>query len=298
MIQMLREYQENLIENLKNSWKTGHKRPCIVLPCGGGKSVIVAETAKRVTHNKRQVLFIVHRLELVKQIKNTFESWGVDMDYCLIGMVQTINKRLDKIPEPSLIIVDENHHVLAGTYKKILDYFPRAYCVGVTATPIRLNGGGLGDINDDLIIGVTAKWLIANGYLAPYKYYSIPIVDLSNIKTVRGDYDITQLSGVMEDDKIYGDTVANYIRLADGMKTIIYCASVKSAKETAEEFIQYGYKAAALDGATDKSERADIMNKFRAGEISILANCDDIGDLKKLQVLKGKTKGGRLYGNG
>lgn len=105
------------------------------------------------------MLFLVHRQELCEQIFNTFVKWGVNMHLCQIGMVQTICRRLSKIAKPSLIITDENHHSLAGSYRKIYDYWPDVQRVGVTATPIRLNGGGLGDVNDVLILGPSVKQL-------------------------------------------------------------------------------------------------------------------------------------------
>ena len=85
----LRPYQNDLVENVRKAWKKGYKAPCIVLGCGGGKSCIVAEIAKRTTENGKRVLFLVHRKELVEQITDTFQKWGVVMDLCDIGMVQT-----------------------------------------------------------------------------------------------------------------------------------------------------------------------------------------------------------------
>lgn len=157
----LRDYQEKAISDVHKAWAAGFRRPCVVMPCGAGKSVTVAEIARRTTAKGNRVQFLVHRQELCEQIYNTFASYGVDMTLCDIGMVQTVCRRVDKMLPPALIITDENHHCLAPSYRKIYDAFPKAYCVGVTATPVRLNGGGLGDVNDCLIIGPTVKELIA-----------------------------------------------------------------------------------------------------------------------------------------
>ena len=296
----LREYQSAIVDKIKQSWKNGYKKPCLILTCGGGKSIICAEVAKRATQNKKHVLFCVHRLELCEQIRETFVSFGVDMDYCTIGMVQSLNKRLNTLQTPDLIIIDENHHVVANTYKKILDCFSKAHCLGVTATPCRINGCGLGEVNDNLIVGASAKWLIENGYLAPYKYFSIPVAQFSNVKTSRGDYDLKDLSELMEDSKIYGDTVANYRRLADGKKTIVYCTSVKSSQETAEEFRRSGYNAIFLDGKTKKVDRLQAMGSFRRGEVQILTNAMlfgeglDVPDVECVILLR-KTKSLGLF---
>lgn len=118
----LRPYQSDLVEQLRAAWREGYKAPCIVLPCGGGKSCILAEIARRTTFNGRRVLFLVHRRELVEQIVRTFVRWGVDMRFCDVMMVQTACRR--KLPKPGLIMTDENHHSLASSYRKIYDQFP------------------------------------------------------------------------------------------------------------------------------------------------------------------------------
>lgn len=268
----LRDYQQQVIDRVVVSWKKGHKRPCLVLSCGGGKSVITAHIAKVLTSKNKNVLFCIHRLELKNQIINTFKNWGVDMHHCNIEMVQGLKRKMPSLPYPHLIIFDEAHHMVAKTYKNIINQFPLALCLGVTATPIRQSGEGLDQVCDDLVIGVSTKWLIENGYLSNYKYFSIPVADFNNIKIVRGEYDLLQLSEIMENNRIYGDTVKNYIEKADGKKTIVYCCSVESAKQTALEFRKNGFKAESLDGKTNTKERLEVMEKFRTGEINILTN--------------------------
>ena len=142
---ILRDYQERMISDIHSAWLHGYKRPCAVMPCGAGKSLTAAEIARRTTANGKRVLFLVHRQELCEQIFSTFCSYGVDMMLCEVGMVQTISRNLSHLLPPALIITDENHHCLAASYRKIYDYFPDTYCLGFTATPIRLNGGGLGE---------------------------------------------------------------------------------------------------------------------------------------------------------
>lgn len=174
----LRDYQVKAISDVRKAWAAGYRRPCVVMPCGAGKSITVTEIAKRTTEKGNRVQFLVHRQELCEQIWNTFSSYGVDMTLCDIGMVQTICRRTSRMLPPSLIITDENHHCLAPSYRKIYEAFPNAYCVGVTATPVRLNGGGLGEVNDCLIMGPTVKELIGRGCLAPFDYYAPPVADL------------------------------------------------------------------------------------------------------------------------
>ena len=274
----LREYQIDLIKRVRQAFVDGLKRPCVVLGCGGGKSIIAAELAKRTTAKGNRVLFLVHRQELCEQIQETFSGYGVDMGLCTIGMVQTITRRLKSTVEPKLIITDENHHALAASYRRIYERFPNVCCVGITATPVRLGGGGLGDVNDKLIIGISTKTLIENNYLAPFDYYAPPIVDLTGIHTSKGDYISTEVTAVMNKPKIYGDVIGYYRKLSDGKQAICYCASVTHSKRMAEEFNAAGITAAHVDGETVKEQRKDIINGFRSGETKILCNVDLISE--------------------
>lgn len=265
------------MNDVHNAWRQGYKRPCIVLPCGGGKSIITADMAKRTTLNGKRVLFIVHRIELCEQIENTFRNYGVDMSLCQVGMVQTITRRLSRLDKPSLIITDENHHCLAASYRRIYDYFD-SHCVGVTATPVRLNGGGLGDINDCLIVGISAKELIKRNCLSPYEYYAPPVADLSGIKSRGGDYAAEDIEQALAKPRIYGDVIGYYKQLSAGKKAICYCATVKHSKDMAEAFRSAGINAAHIDGTTPAGERAELITAFRSGALKILCNVDLISE--------------------
>jgi len=299
----LRPYQNDLVEDVRSAWHEGYRAPCIVLGCGGGKSCIVAEIARRTTFNGKRVLFLVHRKELVDQITATFTRWGVLMDLCSIEMVQTVSRRISKLISsvppskniarnknltkggsgaasrcPALIITDENHHSLAASYKRIYEHFSDVPRVGVTATPVRLNGDGLGDVNDKLIIGKSTKWLIANGFLAPYDYYAPSVADLTGLHTRRGEYVQSDIDKAMIQNKVFGDVIAYYRKLANGKKAICYCASIKHSKATAAAFCDAGIRAAHIDGDTPKNERDRIISAFRKGEITILCNVDLISE--------------------
>lgn len=274
----LRPYQNDLVEQVRQAWRDGFKAPCIVLGCGGGKSCIVAEIARRTTWNGKRILFLVHRRELVDQIFRTFVRWGVLMDLCNIGMVQTFTRRLKKLKKPALIITDENHHSLAQSYKRIYEYFPDVPRVGVTATPVRLNGDGLGDVNDKLIIGVSTKWLIENKHLAPYDYYAPDIADLTGLHTKMGEYVTSDIEKAMIKKAVFGDVIRYYKQLADGKKAICYCSSIKHSEKTAEAFNAAGIPAKHIDGGTPKAERDKIINDFRQGKITILCNVDLISE--------------------
>ncbi|HBL5916184.1 TPA: DEAD/DEAH box helicase family protein [Listeria monocytogenes] len=246
---------------------------------GSGKSVILAEIIRRTTENKNHVLFLVHRKELIDQIQNTLEVSGVDMKHVTLGMVQTIVRRLDHTPQPELIVIDESHHILANSYKKIIEYFHEARVIGFTATPVRINGGGLGDINDTLIEKVNVKWLIENQFLASYKYYAPEIVQTETLNVKRtGEFDMTSLDDQFNKRMIWGDVIKHYQKLANGEQAILYASSIYQSEKMAASFNALGIPSAHIDGKTPKPIRDDIIKRFREGEIKVLCNLDLIGE--------------------
>lgn len=275
----LRNYQQELIDGLKKSLVNGHKNVLIQSAAGSGKTVTMAEIAKGATNKGNRVLTIVHRRELVEQIKNTFQKHGVDFDLCNVGMIQTVTRRLDRMKHyPQLILVDEAHHSLAKTYKRIFNHFEKAHVIGVTATPYRRSGKGLKEVYDDLIIGKSVQWLIENHNLAPFKYYSVNIIDSQKLKKSSwGDFtqkSIDEATGGI----IYGDIIKSYEKFAKNKKTIVYAHNVEASKDVARTFSEAGYRAQSVDGKTPKDERKQAMRGFRAGEITVLVNAELYGE--------------------
>ena len=273
----LRSYQKELISNIKRSIINGHRSIVAVLGCGGGKSVIQASIAKGATDKGNRVLFLVHRRELCEQITRTFTQCGVDMSLCDVSMVQTVCRRLERLPDYQLIITDECHHSLAKTYRKIYEKYD---CIrlGFTATPCRLGSGGLGEVYSDLVTSVSTQWLIEHHYLAPYRYYSVKLADTSGLHTRAGEYVQGEVAELMQRNAIYGDTVKQWERLAMDKKTIVYCASVEASRKTAESFRTAGYQAYSLDGTSELDERQSVMERFRNGDIKILCNAELFGE--------------------
>lgn len=276
----LRDYQEELVNGLYNSMSKGNKNIMVQSPAGSGKSVTMSEIARRATDKGNRVLFIVHRRELVIQIKSTFIANDVDMELCHVGMVQTVANRIkkDNEPTPSIILVDEAHHALAKTYTNIFEHFPNAYVYGFTATPWRMSNKGFTDVFEDLILGKTVDWLIDEHRLAPFRYYSVNLMD-SDILTHNstGDFNNDSITKAMQ-KTIYGDAVTNYKKFADGKKTIIYTHNVESSINVAEKFKDNGYSALQVDGKTPKQQRELAMEMFREGKVNILVNAELYGE--------------------
>lgn len=274
----LRDYQARLIDDIRTSIRRGNKSIVAVLGCGGGKSIIQGMITRYSNDKGNRVLFLVHQHELCSQIKDTFSLCGVDFGLCDICMVQTVSRHIDRIMPPDLIITDEAHHSTANTYMRIYNAFPDTVRLGFTATPIRLNKGGLGNVYSDLITSVSTKWLIDNHYLAPYRYYSVRLADTSGLHVRAGEYRQNEVNQLMQSKEIYGETVRQWERLASGRKTIVYCSGVEASEQTARQFREAGYSAQSLDGTADKAYRGEIMGQFRRGDITILCNCELFGE--------------------
>lgn len=274
----LREYQKELLDKIRDEIKNNKHSIACVIGCGGGKSYILAELIRSATSRGNNVLFLVHRVELLDQIRQTLLDFGVDMDLCECLMVQTATRRIKKLKTPDIIVIDEFHHAPSRSYVNIFEAFPLALRVGFTATPQRLDTGGLGDVCDSIVEGKSTEWLIENGYLSPYKVFSVRLVDTSNLHSKMGDFDKVELAELMENKNIYGNIYDNWKRLADGKQTIIYCASIKQSKETIATFISEGVVAAHIDGTTPKAERDSLMQGFRDGKITVLSNVDLFGE--------------------
>ena len=270
----LRKYQEELIHNVRLSYADGNRAPCIVLGCGGGKTVLFAHMADQSQTKGNTVWFLVHRRELLDQTVATFDRFGVERRTIHIAMVGTVSRNLQKLPKPDFIIFDECHFSAAKTWRKIIDAFPDAKLAGLTATPSRLDGKPLGEIYDDMVEGESVGSLIDKGYLAPYKYYAPSVADLSALKKKRGDFDSAEAEELLTTKAVFGDVIQHYRTYADGKQTICYCATIAHSEQMAEEFRQHGINAVHFDGNTPKKERERIISEFRAGRITILCNVD------------------------
>ncbi|MBQ2241785.1 MAG: DEAD/DEAH box helicase family protein, partial [Clostridia bacterium] len=247
----LRDYQQDLYQKTVDSFRAGHKRVLVCVGCGAGKSYIFAKMAQQ---TKGEVLVLTHRQELRDQTSRLFAENGIS---ARVEMILTEANRLGQYPKPALIITDEAHLSRSNSWMKVLDYYD-TFTVGFTATPIRLDGKPLGDIYDDLVTGVSVKWLIDHKRLAPYEYYAPTAVETDDLCVQAGDYIIRDLEELMTARAIYSDVLKSWERLARGQKTIAYCVSVKHAQETAAMFCKAGYPAVEIDGSTPAKKRAEI----------------------------------------
>lgn len=272
------DYQQKLVDGARSALAQGNKGVLIVSPPGSGKSVVIAEIARLTTEKGRQVLFFVHRKELVNQIKDSFVAQGVNLNNCTIMTVGKVANRLGYLPKPNLIIVDESQHSRAKTYLKIFKFYSDVPRLGFTGSPWRLSGKGFKDIYSAMIEGPNVKWLIKNHKLAPFTMYGYRLGDDSQLKLgSNGDYTNKSLDAFSQ-TIIRGDIIKSWKRFANGRKTIVYCHSAQFAKEVANAFRRANINAEEADSKTPEKERDRIMSDFKTGKIKVLCNCDLISE--------------------
>ena len=233
----------------------------------------MAEIARRTTNNGKRVMFLIHRKEVLQQAVKTFNNQDVNPDLLTAGMVQTLTRRVDKLPIPNVILVDEAHHALAKSYQRILSKFPKAIVLLFTATPHRTGKMQLDQIADDIIVGQSIHELTEKGFLAPFRYFQPPgDFDSKLLKRgSTGDFTNDSMQQAMS-TKIFGHIVKQYKRIASGMQAVVYTYSVDSAIKIANEFNSEGISAIEVDGTTSKEKRDLAVRKFRNQEIKILVN--------------------------
>lgn len=238
-----------------------------------GKTVVMAEIARRTTTNGKRVMFLIHRKEVLQQAVKTFNNQDVNPDLLTAGMVQTLTRRIDKLPTPDVILVDEAHHALAKSYQNILNKFPKAIVLLFTATPHRTGRVQLDQIADDIIVGQSIHELTEKGFLAPFRYFQPPgDFDSKLLKRgSTGDFTNDSMQQAMN-TKIFGHIVKQYKRIAPGMQAVVYTYSIDSAIKIAAKFNSEGISAVEVDGTTSKEKRAVAVRKFREQKIKILVN--------------------------
>ncbi|MDT6951860.1 DEAD/DEAH box helicase [Companilactobacillus alimentarius] len=270
----LRDYQLETINKIYKSFDRGHRSIIVQQPPRTGKTIIMGDIARRATAKGNRILFIVHRKEIVDQVVSTFKAQNVDMSLAKIGMVQTITRHVDTLEPPAIIFVDEAHHVLAKSYRRILDNFPKALKLLFTATPYRLNGEGFEEVADDLILGNSIKQLIKDGFLAPVDYYAPVQLDISQLKIKRnGEFDEKSIEEAFK-PKVYGNAVNTFKKLGGNKQAIAYTYNVASAERLASELNGNGITARAVSGKTPKDERDSIINDYRNGKIQVVTNAE------------------------
>lgn len=289
----LRDYQESGIEDLRDAYRQGNRAPLYQLATGGGKTVVFSRIVSGAAAKGIPTLVLAHRRELIRQasanltwagVKHGIQAAGMDRDHhelVQVGSIQSVVKRLDKLPKFGLIVADEGHHCVSATWSKLLASQPDAKWLAVTATPQRLDGKGLGKNHggpfDALVCGPTTQWLVDQGYLAPLKVYlPAAAIDVKGLRKVAGDYVADELAERAEG--VTGDAVAEFAKLPAGTTALAFCATVKHAQDVAGAFTLAGFRAACIHGETPKAERDEAIASIGDGRLDVLTSCEVISE--------------------
>jgi DNA repair protein RadD len=287
-ISELRPYQTDVINRLRAAALI-HRRVLLVAPTGSGKTVIASAIVQGAVAKGKRVLFLAHRRELIDQAASKLWACGIDAGIILAGRrprpeqpvqvasVQTLWTRAFRgtsmeAPLADVIVVDEAHHVRAQTYGKILDHYPNAVVLGLTATPCRGDGRGLGNVFGTLVECPGVQELIDLSFLVPTKVYAPSTPDLSGIRVERGDYVESQLAERVNTDRLVGDIVDHWLRLAEGRKTVVFATGVAHSLHIRDEFRRSGVWAEHIDGTTPIEEREAILKRLSEGTVKVVTN--------------------------
>ena len=294
----LRPYQTELVEKIRFEFAK-HRRVLAVAPTGAGKTVTFAYITLNAMQKNRRVFVVAHRAEIVEQISGALDAMGVRhgriqpghtmTDHPVqVAMIQTLARRLDKITRPDLLVVDEAHHGVAGTWQTVCEAWAGIRILGVTATPERLDGEGLGAAFDAMVVGPNMHDLINAGFLAKYRYLAPPErADLSGIKTRMGDFAVDELAAAMDKAVVTGSAVEHYRQHLGGRPAVAFCVTVQHAEHVAEEFRAAGFRAASVDGAMEKRQRREIIAGIGDGTYQVLTSCELISEGVDIPVVAG-----------
>ena len=288
----LRDYQIDTVNRVRESMIAGNKRVILQAACGAGKTCMFSDIAKKAHTKGKKILFLANRRELIYQAKKTLESCGLTCGVIMAGeesqldaqiqiaSQQTYVRRMDLEElrfnqwwhNADLICCDECHSSISPTFQKILKNYEGKHIIGLTATPCRGDGRGLGEFYDDIVPAISISDLIEKQYLVPVKYYAPSTPDLSGIKTVAGDYDKKELGERVNTKKLVGDIYENWSTICPDRPTIIFATNVAHSIAIKEQFERNGVSIAHVDAKTPKEERDEALDGLKRGSIQVITN--------------------------
>lgn len=313
----LRPYQVEAVEGVRSAVRRGKRRCLLVAPTGSGKTTIASELIRLAAVRGRRALFVAHRRELISQAYQRLLDFGIPASN--VGVVMANDRRrrpgarvqvasIDTLrnrakPRADLVVVDECHRALATSYRDLQEHYSRAVHLGLTATPYRADGRGLGDAYDDLVVVTSPRALIAEGYLVEPRVFTVPpsaLPDLSAVRTRGGDYDKRALEDAVDQKSLVGNLVEHWRRHADGVRTVVFATSVAHSKHIYERFREAGVATEHLDGTTPNDERDAILAKLDSGVTRVVCSVGTLTEgwdqpSVKCAILARPTKSTGLY---
>jgi len=284
----LRDYQASNTDEIRAHFIAGLRSILYQLSTGGGKTAVAAFMVLEAMKRGKRVYFVAHRDFLLTQTSAALDLIGVNHGIISprynqalsllvqVCSLQTLAKRYGALIPPDLIIIDEAHRSPSKTYRTILDAWPKARVVGLSATPKRLDGKPLGDIFQAIVKGPPMRELIQRGFLSDYDVYIPPIpgLDLKGLKTKFGDYILSEAAERVNKPTITGCAIEHYRKYLNGKRAIVFAAGVDHSKEVAAAFNAEGIPAKHIDGTTPQNERIAALRDFKDGKILVLCNAE------------------------
>ncbi len=287
---ILRGYQREIIARVDAEIAAGKRRILVVAPTGSGKTVFVASLIAEAVKAGRRVVVIGHRGEIVTQTHAKLYAVGVDAGIIKAGFpprlgepvqvasIQTLHARAIRgssmeMPEADILVIDEAHHALAETYQATIDAYPGAIVIGLTATPCRRDGRGLGNIFEVLLECPQVGALVEQKFLVPSKVFAPSQPDLKGVRTERGDYVEAQLAERMDQAPLVGDIVEHWHKLGERRPTVCFATGVEHSVHIRNEFRRANVLAEHIDGNTPADERDDILKGLANGRVEVVTNC-------------------------
>lgn len=281
----LRDYQIKLIDRIARAMAAGYKKILVVLPTGGGKTVIAKTLIQACLEQAFGSMFLVHRRELIRQTGETFSSGGLDFGTIMgkqsidnskllqLASIQTLVSRLKLVNRPRMIVLDETHHAIAQMWARILEYYRRSFVIGLTATPERLDGRGLREVGFEILIeGPTVAELMAAGHLvSKYSYYGPDAPDSAQLQLHTRQFE-ANAAAYAEEPKIIGSVVDHYLKYAERKQGIVFAQNIKHSMMLERAFRKRGIRAQHIDGTTDTDLRERYDKMFRNEELDLLMN--------------------------
>lgn len=303
---------------MRENFRRGIRKQLCVAPTGAGKTTIAALMIDGAVRKERRVWFVAHRKELILQCSRRLDGQGVDHGIVQadhprrdpsksvqVVSVHTVTRkgRLGRLPAPDLIFVDEAHRSLAESYVKVMDAYPEAAVVGLTATPWRLDGKPLGDRYDELVLVARPLELIEQGFLLAPRIFAPDPPDLTSVRKSRGDFNNAQLADRMNQATVTGDIVRHYQQLvapSPNPTSVLFAVNVEHSRALVAKFREAGVAAEHLDAKTPPEERERILRDLASGELRVVCNCEILTegwDLPSLGavILARPTKSVALY---
>lgn len=284
-MQQLRPYQSRALDDLRTAIRRGARAPLLVAPTGSGKTTISSALIHSAVAKGSRIIFLAHRRELVSQCSARLDEHGVEHGVILAGhprylplapvqvcSIQTLVRR--RRPKAEIIFIDECHRAVAKTYRTILDEYPKAVTIGLTATPQRADGRGLGEVFDAIVSTPGPAELTAMGFLVPARVFAPSHPDLSGVHIRRGEYDQKEAAAAVDKPKLTGDIVQHWKDIAAGRRTLVFAASVEHSRHIRYRFQDAGVRAAHVDGNSHVTYRDAVFSELATGSLRVLCNVD------------------------